>query len=136
MNCMNDCKNNTLCRYFQDVQKTLNEGLRTQDLSAGDNGKTTFSYAAVFSALARSCNKYAHDDQNLSKEKIEELASYATKIANQLKTDQDFILEFLNSKSPEHRIELIKENLDEDQIEALELDYQDTVLKILREFGF
>ena len=111
-NCSN-CKNLMICKIYDEISEGMNNGLKTQVLTPKDNGTTTFSHQAIISGLARSCNRYEAFNVELylgdSLPEIEDLVKV-------LKNDEEFIQEFLNSPSPEHRAQLIQTTLDEDEI--------------------
>lgn len=135
--CIN-CKNRSVCSIQEAMAEIITKGLQRQVLTPTDNGSTTTVMQAMPSALARSCNSfspYEDIDALLSDDKKDEVK----KIVTDLKNDSDFVEEFLNQPSPEHRSDLIQSYLDEDDLMAI-LDQNEDALEslynyILKNFG-
>lgn len=133
-NCFNNCENNKSCIYFKEILSAVGEGLGNNQFSATENDNTTYAYEAIFSATARSCEYY----DTINKEVSSEDKSILDRFVLNLKKDKVFIQEFLESKSPEHRKELVSEYFDL-EVDNWEIDddlYEDYRFYIFSQFGY
>lgn len=112
MKSCHNCKNQHICAIYRQYDQATQEGLKFHILTTNEtpNEKTTSSWMGIFKAIARSCNHYTvwETRQSLTKD----AKKYAKDLADGLKKNKYFTKEFLNAPSPEARIKLIDQELD------------------------
>lgn len=106
------CIKMSLCKYYERFDKELSEALRCQILAAGANDKTTATYASmsIYGGIARACTQFESMHHTIEDQKIKKKVE---DFVISLQKDEEFLKEYFQAKSPEERIELVWNELED-----------------------
>lgn len=117
-----NCKQRTICKYFQAYESVNTEALRSHHLSVSNNPDTKLeSWMNIFTSVAKACTKFEYDKWDVAV-RIPEIDLFIDTLITELRnTTDDYLIELASiTITKTEKMEILAYFLDDksDEIEA------------------